>query len=206
VNGIHDMGGMHGFGPIIAEPETAEPVYHAAWEAAVHGLFAPLLARGHWSLDRFRKLIESQPPEQYLRHSYYENWLASLTRLSVEAGLITEDELRTGVVATPAPPPGSWSPMFSSNATPAFAAGDRVRARNRNPQAHTREPRYVRGRQGTVIAHIGAEPLPERAAENIDEPQPVYLVRFEGAELWGADASRDPVYIELWEDYLEPAE
>lgn len=208
MNGIHDLGGMHGFGPISPAPEADEPAYHAPWEATVYGMFSLLLRRRHWSLDRFRLMIESQTPDAYLSHTYFENWFASISRLVTEAGMVQADELRTGVATEPPPPsPGPWEPVFDSAAAPRFTAGDRVLSVNRHPVGHTRQPRYVRGRTGTIVRHVGAEPLPELAAENVCRPSPVYLVRFEAEELWGADAAgrRDAVYIELWDDYLEPA-
>lgn len=41
MNGIHDLGGMHGFAPV--EVEREEPVFHAEWEERV---FALTLAAG----------------------------------------------------------------------------------------------------------------------------------------------------------------
>ena len=215
MNGVHDLGGMHGFGPVLAEPQDTEPVFHADWEKSVLAMFNVLMRLGRFSLDRFRRMIETQPPLDYLRHTYYENWFASISRLAVDSELISPAELDAATTTTttaPAGPAGpddwqgSWSPVFSSDAVPRFAPGDRVRARNRNPEAHTREPRYVRGRVGTVVRHAGAEPLPELAAENVCAPEHLYCVRFEASELWGPDTtSRDALYIELWETYLEPA-
>lgn len=213
MNGIHDMGGMHGFGPIAAEPQEREPVFHAEWEKAVLALFNVLMTLRRFSLDRFRRMIETQPPGDYLRHSYYENWYSSISRLVVDSGLVSAEELAAGRAL---PPPhgtasspdvaGQWAPEFVSAVAPRYASGDAVRAVNRHPEAHTREPRYVRGRTGVVVRHCGAEPLPELAAENVSAPGHLYSVRFEARDLWGPDAaSRDAVYLELWEDYLEPA-
>ena len=213
MNGIHDMGGMHGFGPIVAEAQDREPVFHAEWEKTVLALFNVLMTLHRFSLDRFRRMIETQAPTDYLRHSYYENWYASISRLVVDSGLVSVAELAAGRAL---PPPdgtasspdvtGQWAPEFASAATPRFASGDAVRAVNRHPEAHTREPRYVRGRTGVIVGHCGAEPLPERAAENVSAPGHLYSVRFEARELWGPDSTgRDAVYLELWEDYLEPA-
>lgn len=193
MNGVHDLGGMQGFGPIQAEPEATEPVFHAEWERTVWGLMLALLHKRLWSLDRFRRMIETQRPVDYLQHSYYENWLAALERLVVDAGLLDES----------APVAEAWTPVYTSSALPRYQTGDRVRAVNRHPVAHTRSPRYARGRHGVIIRHCAVEPLPELAAENICAPQHVYCVRFEAAELWGT-AARDALYLELWEQYLEP--
>jgi nitrile hydratase subunit beta len=117
VNGIHDLGGMPGFGPIDAEPDTAEPVFHADWEKTVWGLMHALSRKGLWSYDRFRRTIETQRPLDYLRHSYYENWFAALERLVVEAGLLDES----------APVAAEWTPVFYVGTLPAVP-GRRSRA------------------------------------------------------------------------------
>ncbi len=91
MNGVHDLGGMHGFGPILAEPEEVEPVFHATWERSVFSVSRRLLQSGQWSLDRFRATVEQQQPADYLRHSYYENWLGAIERLVVSDGLATAE-------------------------------------------------------------------------------------------------------------------
>src|SRR5207244_858528 len=96
MNGGHDLGGMHGFGPINAEPEAAEPVFHAGWEKRVFGLVRTSGALGQWNGDMSRFARERQHPVDYLRHSYYENWLAGLEKLLVETGLVSATELATG--------------------------------------------------------------------------------------------------------------
>jgi nitrile hydratase len=209
VNGIHDLGGMHGFGPIQAEPEDREPIYHADWEPAVMASVYGTLSLRQWSLDEFRRNIEQLPPADYLTFSYYEKWLASLERLVVEHGLVTPEELAGAVAPADGPvavPEPAWNPSFEPPAqAPAFTVGQAVRVRNRHPLAHTRAPRYVRGRAGAVLAHVGGEPLPEDASAGVCTVEHLYRVRFEAAELWGPDhAGNDPVHLELWESYLEP--
>src|SRR5438309_7397302 len=96
MNGAHDVGGMHGFGRINAEPETEEPVFHADWEKRVFGLDLAARALGKWNSDMARDARERQHPADYLRHTYYENWLAGLEKLLVETGLVTAEELASG--------------------------------------------------------------------------------------------------------------
>jgi nitrile hydratase len=92
------------------------------------------------------------------------------------------------------------------DAPPRFRRGDQVRALNRHPTGHTREPRYVRGRVGRINEHHGAHVFPDRSAEGSREGRHLYSVRFEASELWGESADgRGAVYVDLWEDYLEPA-
>lgn len=206
MNGLHDLGGMHGFGPIAAEPQESEPVFHHDWEPLVLSVALSTLRLRRWSLDEFRHTIENQPPLSYLRRTYYEKWLAALEELVVSHGLVTPDELTTRVAAHTATSAveATWTPVFDTPDTkPAFTPGHRVRVANRHPRGHTRQPRYVRGRVGTVLRHVGGEPLPEQAARGVCETEHLYVVRFEAAELWGADAGQYAVYLELWESYLE---
>jgi nitrile hydratase beta subunit len=207
VNGAHDMGGMHGFGPVVVEED--EPIFHADWERTTASTLFGLLSTGWFAVDQLRRNIERQDPADYLAQSYYERWLVSLAAMVTEAGLVTEDELSSGRPDTEAPPlpDSSWShiPAPPTDA-PLFSLGDRVRARMRQPTAHTREPRYVRGRVGVVEHHYGGEPLPELAGEGIRREEHLYRVRFEARELWGAKAhTHDSVYIDLVESYLEVA-
>jgi nitrile hydratase subunit beta len=219
MNGGHDLGGMHGLGPIDAEPETLEPVFHHEWEKRVFALTLASAALGQWSIDMGRHARERQHPADYLRHTYYENWLAGLEKMLVERGLVSAEELGSGRAAGAAPdalrarilraaqvgPALGKSVEVAIEAPPRFVAGDRVRAINRHPTGHTREPRYVRGRTGVIHEHYGAHVFPDLSAEGRREGRHLYSVRFEARELWGEPARDGAVYVDLWEDYLEPA-
>ncbi len=217
MNGVHDLGGMHGMGPIPIEKN--EPAFHEPWERQIFGLMIGSMFR--WSLngDAFRFHIESLPPADYLGFRYYERWIPVLGALLVERGVVTEAELQSG---QPAPGSGRATPPAAEKASGAsdkaprsrregaparFAAGQRIRARNINPTSHTRLPRYVRGKVGTVQRDYGVETFPDTNARSAGEkPQHVYSIRFTARELWGDQASlRDSVYLDLWDDYLEPA-
>ncbi len=91
MNGIHDLGGMHGMGPI--EVEQNEPVFHEEWERRVFGMFIATFGGGHFNVDQFRHAIERMNPAEYLESSYYEHWLHSIETLLIEGGAITRDEL-----------------------------------------------------------------------------------------------------------------
>lgn len=221
MNGVHDMGGMHGFGPIVREEN--EPVFHTEWERRAFALTLAMAAWGRWNLDMTRFWRERMLPADYLRASYYERWLWGLEKLLVEKGFVTPAELdrRPG----PPPAPGGIQPgalrtadvqrmlrnrraaRRAGPAPPRFTPGDRVVARNLHPVGHTRLPRYVRGRQGVVDRDHGVFVFPDTNALGLDEkPQHVYSVRFAARELWGPDASpRDSVYVDLWDDYVDPA-
>jgi nitrile hydratase len=217
MNGVHDMGGMHGFGPV--KPEADEPVFHEPWEGRVLAIRRAAGAWRRWNIDSGRHSIETLPPADYLRFSYYEKWLASAIKLLLGAGLITQRELETGrrdpAIPVASPPLTADKVMPAilaggptarpTDARPRFATGELVRARNLNPAGHTRLPRYVRGRQGTIECHHGAHVFPDSNARSDGEnPQFLYTVRFAARELWGDAANAaDAVYVDLWEDYLE---
>jgi nitrile hydratase len=88
-----------------------------------------------------------------------------------------------------------------------FAAGAKVRALNIHPKTHTRLPRYVRGHEGVIHADLGVFGFPDWNSEyKGHKAQHCYTVRFSQQTLWGRDAAPgDSLYIDLWEDYLEPA-
>ncbi len=218
MDGIHDMGGMHGFGKV--EPEKDEPVFHAAWEGHVLALHRAMRYADAYTIDQSRAAIEELPPDVYLSSSYYKRWALKLENLVVALGLADADEIKTGHALRPgktlkrklnaADVPNSLT--RGSFARPAqaparFKAGDRVRTKNIHPVTHTRLPRYARGRVGVVEALRGCHVFPDTVAIGKGEhPQWLYTVLFETRELWG-EAS-DPtlkVSIEAFEPYLEPA-
>jgi nitrile hydratase len=218
MNGVHDMGGMHGFGPV--QPETDEPVFHAPWEGKVYAMRRLVGAWRRWNIDAGRHSIEKMPAAEYLRSTYYEKWLQSLEALAVEKGLITAEELASGR-ADPAAP--KMTPPVTAADIPAvatvrgsseretsvparFAVGQQVRAKMINPTGHTRIPRYVRGRAGTIELDHRAHVFPDSNAHFRGEaPQRLYTVRFAARELWGPTAKpADAVLVDLWEEYLEP--
>jgi nitrile hydratase beta subunit len=219
MNGIHDMGGMHGMGAL--QYEENEPVFHAPWEAKSFALNLAMRAWRKWNLDSSRHALELLPPDEYLRMSYYEKWIARLESLLLSSGMVTHREMAGGE-----PEPGAQkaipaftaevaaqrlrggSPVNRPGGLPArFAEDDKVRARNMHPEGHTRLPRYARGKTGRVVRDHGVFVFPDTNAHGLGEnPQHVYSVRFAARELWGEAASpRDAVYIDLWDDYLEPA-
>jgi nitrile hydratase len=217
MNGVHDMGGMHGLGPVA--PEANEPVFHHPWEGRVHALTLASPTRGN--IDAGRHQRELIPGPDYLRMSYYEKWFTSLTALLLKQGLATPAELASGQAApssekaTPVLPAQAVTAVLTRPAsyvretgTPArFAPGDKVRARNLNPTGHIRLPRYVRGHVGEIVRAHGAHVFPDTNAHGEGEnPKPLYTVRFSAVELWGDAANpRDAVCLDLWESYLEPA-
>ena len=219
MNGIHDMGGMQDMGPI--QYEKNEPVFHARWEARALALNLAMGAWRKWNIDAGRHQIELIPPAEYLRMSYYEKWTARLIELLFKTGLVTHAEIESGrpapgsSKATPPLTADKVSSMLRTGAAasrdvsvaPRFRVGQRVRARNLHPVGHTRLPRYARGKLGTIDRDHGVYVFPDTNSQFLGEnPQHVYSVRFPARELWGEQAeSQDAVYIDMWDDYLEPA-
>jgi nitrile hydratase len=219
MNGVHDMGGMHGMGPI--QYEKNEPVFHARWEGRILALNLAMGGWRKWNIDATRHEIELIPAAEYLRMSYYEKWFVRLVELIAKSGLATRAELENGkpdagsTMVTPALSPDQVPKVLAygtlaSREIPGaarFQVGEQVRARNINPARHTRLPRYARGKCGTVGRQHGAFVFPDTNALSLGEkPQHLYSVRFAARELWGEQASpRDSVYLDMWDDYLEPA-
>ena len=218
MDGIHDMGGMHGFGKV--EPEPNEPVFHAAWEGHCLALNRAMGYTGIWTIDQTRAGIEELPPDIYLTSSYYKKWAVRLENLVVARGLAGADEIEAGHALRPGKPlkrklaaadvpntltRGSYSRPAAAPAR--FAPGDRVRTKNIHPATHTRLPRYARDKTGVIEAIRGCHVFPDTAALGQGEnPQWLYTVLFEGRELWGDGAEPSlKISIEAFEPYLEPA-
>jgi len=215
MNGIHDMGGMDGFGEV--QPQDNEP-FHDPWEKQVFA--ASLLVRTGGNLDENRFTQESIPPVDYLSQSYFWRWLHSLETRLLKYGIITEEELKNpdgrlaragGNQAVTAEEVVArrtgGSNRMQVDVPPKFQLGDRVIVKNEHPRGHTRRPRFVRGRRGQVHLDHGVYPFPDTRAHGLgDKPQHCYSVRFTATELWGSRGNpRDVVYVDLFDDYLEAA-
>lgn len=195
MDGIHDMGGKHGFGGSLGERDEAS--FHADWEPRVRAMAGILIGRGCWSIDAFRHAIERLDPAAYLGDGYFGRWLGAVEKLVAERG--------------GAPTPGLYPASSTSREierAPHFAVGDLVWTRNLHRAGHTRLPGYARARRGTVQLLQGAWVLPDSHAHDEGEnPEHVYAVRFEGRELWGDGAEPGTsVLVDLFESYLVPAE
>lgn len=226
MNGVHDMGGMHGFGPVL--PEADEPVFHEDWEREVFATVVALMAQGVYNLDEFRHAVERIGHAEYLAGSYYEHWLAAAELLLREKGLVGEDELaeriqaaRTEPGAYRPPAPADDDPLAAAlaqgvhagvpaareiEAAPRFGVDDAVVTRNLQPAGHIRLPAYVRDKPGRIAAVHGAFVLPDSHAHGRGEqPEYLYSVRFEDTAVWGVPqgSPRTGNYVDLWESYLE---
>ena len=222
MNGIHDMGGMHGFGRVVREEN--EPVFHADWEKTVVAMSRVAGALGITNIDESRYGIEQMEPAKYLTSSYYERWLDRSIRNLIDKGVISRDELEARIEQiqsnpdAPLPAPPSTDGVATvvgqvrtgrnykrEGSAPIFSAGDRVVTRNAHPRGHTRLPRYARGKHGVIDAVHGVYVFPDTNAVGLGEqPQPLYTVLFEAQELWADSADpNSTVCLDLWESYLK---
>ena len=210
-----DLGGTTGHGPIEYEPEGV--VFHHDWEAKALVLTLAAGASGKWNLDMSRRFRETLP--DYADLTYYEIWTASLERLLVERGLVTADELAAGhQLVEPAEVAGVLTadrvaaamarggPVDREPSGAArFTVGDRVRTRAGRVDHHTRLPGYVSGRVGTVERVHGAHVFPDTHAHDLGEqPQWLYTVVFDAADLWDDATPGHRVSVDAWEPYLSP--
>ena len=224
MDGIHDLGGKHGYGKVVVEDE--EPVFHARWEAAVFTMSAAGAAAGAWNnTDRFRHAVERIDPVAYLTQTYYGRWLGGIESLLVEAGVVSREAIneRVGELG------GSESDLIASrpnstpdpmgtvgegegsrrtkNTKPAFSVGDRVLTAKVVKPGHTRLPAYARGKTGKIILSHGGWIFPDTNAHGRGEnPQYLYTVQFSGEELWGQGVENTRVSLDLFEPYLKLVE
>src|SRR5579871_4660295 len=227
MNGVHDMGGMHGFGRVAREEH--EPVFHEPWEGREHGMRFILTATQLFPLNEFRYEVERLDPVVYLNSSYYARHLEALIAGLIDKGVITPEELAERSAHYAAMPHASIAnttnpaimavaearlharfspPRELPGVTQRFAPGDQIRARVMHPRGHTRLPRYLRGKRGIVRRCYGFFEFPDHELGDPTGPlQPLYSVEFEMQEVWGESAEPgEALSADLWESYLEPVQ
>ena len=204
MDGMHDLGGKQGFGP-VRYARDAKP-FHSHWEVRANSLYVFAVRRGIFNMDEYRHGIERMEPRDYLTATYYERSLASLATLLVEKGIVTHTELeqRAGgrfPLATPSAP-GRTNGANRERFTP----GDRVRVRNDYVAGHIRMPGYVRGKTGIVVSESPRYPFPDAHAHAIAaEDEPTYDVRFRSEDLWPNSADSALIHVGIFQSYLERA-
>jgi nitrile hydratase len=216
MDGVHDLGGKEGFGPIDADER--EVPFHYPWEGRMWSI-AMLTDAADWTIDWWRHVRELIDPADYLTRRYFDQWMQTQTAALIDSGVLTLQDVAAGDRVSA--PSLTGSPiqrrdvvkMVASFAKdysrkidtpPHFAKGERVRARLMGAVGHTRLPAYVRGRIGIVHEHHGAHILPDASARGEERAEHLYSVVFKADMLWPEASSRhDKVFLDLWESYLE---
>lgn len=223
MNGVHDLGGVHGLGPVIREGN--DEAHHSAWEKRAQAIGYIMTRTGVYNIDEFRFARESMPPAHYLAARYFERTLFAIEKNLVEKGIVTEEAVSArarelSITADKGPPRVGGTtpshqlerflplrrdlPRVTLDMPPRFRAGDGVVTRNLNPKGHTRLPRYARGKRGVIDRLHGPQVFPDASAHGLGQrPQYLYSVRFNGRELWGEESDPNSVvHLDLWESYL----
>ena len=91
MNGVHDLGGTDGLGPVVV-PDR-EPVFTAEWEKAAFAMFSMCFRAGFFGVDEFRYGIEQMHPAVYLLSPYYENWIHTVEHYGQAKGVLDLDEV-----------------------------------------------------------------------------------------------------------------
>ncbi len=204
MDGMHDLGGKQGFGPVRYSLDAQ--AFHGRWEVRVNSLYAHAVRLGIFNMDEYRHAIERMEPRHYLTASYYERSLTSLATLCVEKGVVTREELerRAGGSFPLATPLGPGRGNVAKRER--FQPGDRVRVREDYVPGHVRMPGYIRGKVGTVVNESPAYPFPDAHAHGVaSEDEPTYDVRFRSEDLWPDSSEPALVHAGVFQSYLERA-
>ena len=202
MDGVHDMGGRQGFGP-VRFTLNAKP-FHAQWEVRANSLYAHAVRRGIFNMDEYRHAIERMEPRHYMAASYYERTLTSLATLLVEKGIVSREELeRRAHGQFPLAAPSAPGRTNASDRE-RFAPGDRVRVKSEYVPGHHRMPGYIRGKCGVVVGESPAYPFPDAHAHGVEsQDEPTYDVRFKSEELWPNSSDPALIHVGVFESYLE---
>ncbi len=206
MDGVHDIGGTQGFGPVRLTPDSAL-VFHDDWEKRINALYGLVVRHGVFNMDEYRHAIERMAPRHYMAASYYERTLTSLATLCVEKGVLSLAELEAAAGGT-FPLALRLGPGRSNVATRQhFQAGDRVRVRDEHVGGHVRMPGYIRGKTGVVVSESPRYPFPDAHAHSVvADDEPTYDVRFASADLWPDAADTAWVHVGVFESYLHKAD
>jgi nitrile hydratase beta subunit len=217
MDGIHDLGGKQGYGPI--DVDEVDMPFHHDWEAREWGISRCARAP-EITIDWWRHCRELIAPEDYLGRPYFDSWAQTDLSTYIEAGWMTVEDIgKAGAMADGADDDSpaaltleqvlqkdrSNAYRFDAevDAEPLFATGQQVQTASHGNTGHTRLPQYARGRRGTIQACNGAHVFPDLSAKGVEVHQYCYSVMFTADELWAeAEGSRDKVYLDLWESYL----
>jgi len=214
MDGVHDLGGKEGFGPIDRAHE--DDAYHTVADARAYALTVSVRGERDYPIDWFRHVREAIDPVDYLTRPYFDQWLQTALAMAVDAGDLSLEEATGGAAVATTRKTAPISPddvrkmltnpvSFERDAPapPAYAVGDTVRTASQGHPGHTRLPAYARGAIGTVIALRGAHLMPDDGARGVHRAEALYTVAFARGDLFAEAAnSPDSVHLDLWESYL----
>ncbi len=202
MDGMHDLGGKQGFGPVRYTRNAS--AFHAAWEMRANALSFFAVKLGIFNMDEYRHAIERMEPRHYLTASYYERVLTSVASLCVEKGIVSREELERRAHGIFPLATGSAPGRTNVASRERFEPGDRVRVRLDYVPGHVRMPGYIRGKTGIVVSESPAYPFPDAHAHSVEAAdEPTYDVRFRTEELWPNSADPALVHVGVFQSYLE---
>jgi nitrile hydratase len=218
MDGIHDLGGKQGYGPIEVD-DDGKPFHHD-WEGREWGIAQCARTPGI-TIDWWRHCRELIMPQDYLGRPYFDSWAQTDFSTYIEAGWISMEEVIAGKSKSDDADHRDSAAAMSLQqvlqedqehayrfdaaveSAPAFSVGQQVLTSKHGNTGHTRLPQYARGRKGVVYAYHGAHVFPDLSAQGEEVHQHLYSVSFAATELWPeAQHKNDRVYLDLWESYL----
>ncbi len=219
MDGVHDLGGKQGFGPVDVDEKEAP--FHADWEGRMWAIAQCGLGRDGWTIDWWRHCRELIDPVDYLSRPYFDSWMQAYTAAYIDSNTMTLDEIVNAHSSTPTvQPPAAVNASqvlkdVQSQATSferpldtpqAFNVGECISTKQLTTTHHTRLPAYARGKPGIIHAYHGTHIFADTGAQGSEHPEHIYSVVFEARDLWPeARHKKDRVFLDLWESYLEPA-
>lgn len=205
MDGMHDLGGKQGFGPVSAEGNTKS--FHDEWEVKVNAISGKLVGQRIYNMDEYRHAIERMDPRHYIAASYFERVFTSAATLCVEKGIFSHEALNKAAgefvpLSQPSKPGRAAAPDL-----PELAIGDLVRVKTDFVGGHIRMPAYIRGKTGRVVGMSPVYPFPDAAAHGIASPKErTFDVRFRSADLWPDGAEDADVHVGVFHSYLVKVE
>ncbi|WPB58256.1 nitrile hydratase subunit beta [Xylophilus sp. GOD-11R] len=202
MDGMHDLGGKQGFGPVVRTDDSRR--FKERWELEATAISGRLVGAGLYNMDEYRHAIERMDPCHYMAASYYERVLTAAATLCVEKGLLTQQALADAA--------GGAYPL-SRPIGPGRAAarpervlqvGDTVRVKNEFVSGHTRMPGYIRGQTGVIVDVSPAYPYPDACGHALPSTvEPTFDVRFDARDLWPDSSEAAFVHVGVFASYLE---
>ncbi|MEP2780984.1 MAG: nitrile hydratase subunit beta [Pseudoruegeria sp.] len=215
MDGIHDLGGKQGYGPI--DVNEVEEAFHADWEGRMWAI-ARLCSAPDWTIDWWRNVREHIDPIDYLSRPYFDSWMQTYAVAFICSGTFTAEEVIAGSTTLKGAEARALSYddaiqfqrascrdfTMACETEAKYSVGDEIRTVEFIDAAHTRLPQYARNKPGVIRAYTGSHPLPDDSARGIEHGEHLYSVCFAARDLWGPTTNEnDEVIIDLWESYLE---